>query len=157
MGTVWTSEPQLVEAQDPLEVSEQHLDFLPLTPRDHVGVGLGRCRVPCPGRPRGWSAGPCGRGAWGSSVASAHRDRNRVWWPGAHEAFGIDAGPWLMELPPVVHQLLAGRADVEVALVVVGEVGAAERAVPAGRLVEHRDVRLDALLVHQPASMAAEP
>ena len=61
--------------------------------------------------------------------------------PAAHEALGIDAGPRLLELPPAVHQFLAGRADVEVALVVVGEVGAAERAVLAGRLVEHRYVR----------------
>ena len=70
--------------------------------------------------------------------------------PVAHEALGIDAGPRRMKLTPVVHQLLAGRADVEVTIVVIGEVGAAERAVLAGRLVEYRDVRLDALLVRQP-------
>ncbi|MBB5696641.1 hypothetical protein FHS87_004715 [Roseomonas pecuniae] len=61
-----------------------------------------------------------------------------------------DPDPRLLELTSVVHQLLPGRADVEVALVVVGKVGAAERAVLAGRLVEHRDVRLNVLLVHKP-------
>ena len=45
---------------------------------------------------------------------------------------------------------LAAGAAVDVARVVVGEVAAGEGPVLARGLVDHRDVRLDALLVHQP-------
>src|SRR5215470_7912846 len=47
-------------------------------------------------------------------------------------------------------ELLPGRADVAVALVVVGEVTAREGAVGAPRFVEYRNVRLDTALMHQP-------
>ena len=36
-----TSQPEAVEAQDALEMREQHLDLLTFTPRRHVGLGLG--------------------------------------------------------------------------------------------------------------------
>ena len=47
-------------------------------------------------------------------------------------------------------EFLAGRADIAVALVVVGEVVAREGTVSALGFVEHRDVWLDPLLIDQP-------
>jgi hypothetical protein len=41
LNTKWTSQPQSVEAQDALEMCEQHLDLFPFTPRCHVGLCLG--------------------------------------------------------------------------------------------------------------------
>jgi hypothetical protein len=40
-GTARTAQSQAIEAQDALQVGEQHLDFLPLPPRAAIGVGLG--------------------------------------------------------------------------------------------------------------------
>src|SRR4051794_28850736 len=68
-----------------------------------------------------------------------------------HEAFWIDAKARPLELAPVVSEFLTVRVDIEVALVVVGEVGAAEGATATLQFVEYRDVRLDTLLVDQPA------
>ena len=39
-GTARASQSQPVEAQDALEVGEQHLDLLSLTPRGRISVGL---------------------------------------------------------------------------------------------------------------------
>ena len=50
-------------------------------------------------------------------------------------------------------QLLPARAGVEIAGVVIGEVGAAEGAVAALGFVEHRDMRLDPALMHQPGEV----
>src|SRR5215471_15902787 len=50
-------------------------------------------------------------------------------------------------------ELLPGRADVAVALMVIGEVVAREGAVGALRFVEHRNVRLDTALMHQPGEV----
>ena len=41
VGTGRPSQPEPVEAQDALEMREQHLDLLTFTPRRHVGLGLG--------------------------------------------------------------------------------------------------------------------
>ena len=41
LSTKRTSQPEPVEAQDALEMCEQHLDLLPFTPRRHVGLSLG--------------------------------------------------------------------------------------------------------------------
>src|SRR5665647_789832 len=41
LGPIWPSQPEPVEAQDALEMIEQHLDLLSFTPRRHVGLGLG--------------------------------------------------------------------------------------------------------------------
>ena len=41
LSTKRTSQPESVEAQDALEMCEQHLDLFPFTPRDHVGFSLG--------------------------------------------------------------------------------------------------------------------
>ena len=40
MSTKWTSQPEPIEAQDALEVREQHFDLLPFTARPNIGVGL---------------------------------------------------------------------------------------------------------------------
>jgi hypothetical protein len=48
-------------------------------------------------------------------------------------------------------QHLARRADIDVPLVVIGEVLPRERAVSARGFVEHRDMRLDPVLIDQPA------
>jgi hypothetical protein len=47
----------------------------------------------------------------------------------AHEALVVDAVARLGEGAPILPELLTGRTDVEVALVVIGEVGALEGAV----------------------------
>ena len=41
VSTRRTSQPEPVEAQDALEMCEQHLDLLAFTPRRHVGLSLG--------------------------------------------------------------------------------------------------------------------
>ena len=41
LSTRRTSQPEPVEAQDALEMGEQHLDLLTFTPRRHVGLSLG--------------------------------------------------------------------------------------------------------------------
>ena len=41
LGPIWPSQPEPVEAQDALEMREQHLDLLTFTPRRHVSLGLG--------------------------------------------------------------------------------------------------------------------
>jgi hypothetical protein len=40
-STARTAQSQAIEAQDALQVGEQHLDFLPMPPRAAIGVGLG--------------------------------------------------------------------------------------------------------------------
>ena len=68
----------------------------------------------------------------------------------AHQAVLVDERArhpiGLLALP----EFLAARAGVEIAAVVVGEVGPLEGAVAALGLVEDRDVRLDPALMHQP-------
>src|SRR5262245_43395640 len=39
-SATWTSQPEPVEAQDALQVREQHFDLLPFTARPDIGVGL---------------------------------------------------------------------------------------------------------------------
>ena len=51
-GTVRASEPEPVELQDALEMGEQHLDLLPLSPGGVVGLGRGD--VPCMSRAPSW-------------------------------------------------------------------------------------------------------
>jgi hypothetical protein len=41
LSTRRASQPKPVEAQDALEMCEQHLDLLTFTPRRHVGLSLG--------------------------------------------------------------------------------------------------------------------
>ena len=40
LSTKWTSQPEPIEAQDALQVREQHFDFLPFTARPDIGIGL---------------------------------------------------------------------------------------------------------------------
>lgn len=165
-GAAWSSWSQLVEVQDALEVGEQHLDLLPLAPGDHVGVGFSDAACHVPGAlvdgAQDLAGGMLRTAALfqRTGAAVAHGG------PITHETFGIDADPRLLELTPIMLQLLASRADVKVALVVVGEVGAAKRAILAVRLVEHRDVAQMALPFRcgsipcsctSQSSMAAEP
>ena len=59
---------------------------------------------------------------------------------------------------PVIHQRpgrtqhLAGWTNVEIVFLIVGEVFPAERPIVAGRLVEHRNVRLDRVQNREKAS-----
>jgi hypothetical protein len=41
VGPARSAQSQAIEAQDALQVGEQHLDFLPLSPRAAIGLGLG--------------------------------------------------------------------------------------------------------------------
>jgi hypothetical protein len=52
---------------------------------------------------------------------------------------------------------LAGRTDVDINFLNVVEVAARERSIVAGRLVEHRNVRLDRALVDQPPQHLGGP
>ena len=40
LSTKWTSQPEPIEAQDALEMCEQHLDLFPFTSRPDIGIGL---------------------------------------------------------------------------------------------------------------------
>lgn len=70
--------------------------------------------------------------------------------PVPHEAVFIDPVAAFFQVPSSAQQLFATRAGVEIAIVVVGELCAAECPVLPFGIVEDRDVRLDALLVDQP-------
>src|ERR1700687_4886862 len=50
-------------------------------------------------------------------------------------------------------EFLPGRAEIAIALLIVGEVVTREGAIGALRFVEHRDVRLDPALMHQPGEV----
>jgi hypothetical protein len=75
----------------------------------------------------------------------------------AHEALLVDAVPRLGEVAPVLPELLASRTGVEIALLIIGEVGPLEDAIAALGLAEDTDVPLDPALVDEPAEIAAEP
>src|SRR5271155_5230291 len=68
----------------------------------------------------------------------------------ARHAVLVDERAWhsidFLALP----EFLAGRADIAVAFVVIGKVVTREGAVGALGFVEHRNVWLDPLLMHQP-------
>src|SRR5437763_11400051 len=50
-------------------------------------------------------------------------------------------------------EFLPGGAEIAIALLIVGEVVTREGAIGALRFVEHRDVRLDPALMHQPSEV----
>jgi len=56
----------------------------------------------------------------------------------AHEAFGVDTVATNAERAPILVKLLAARTGVEIAAVIIAEVGAAEGAVAALGFVEDR-------------------
>jgi hypothetical protein len=123
-STARTAQSQAIEAQDALEVGEQHLDFLPLSPRRAIGVGLGD-----------------GAGHVTSALVDAarHLARRLLGTAALFEAAEVAvvlAGA--MEELEVVHdralagQYLAARADPDVPLVVVGEVLTRERPIGNG-------------------------
>src|SRR3954454_1297830 len=130
---------------------EQHLDLLPLTARSDVGISggdiAGHVASAFMDRTQdlaGWSV----RTADGLQAAVV-----AVQLAGAiaQEAPVIDAVPGRGEVAAILPELLAPRTGVEVASVIVGEVGPLEGAVAALGLIEDRDVRLDPALMHQPA------
>ena len=40
MSTKWASQPEPIEAQDALQLREQHFDLLPFTARPDIGISL---------------------------------------------------------------------------------------------------------------------
>lgn len=68
----------------------------------------------------------------------------------ADEAVLIDTAAGLNEVAVARSQALAAPTGVAVVLVIVGEVGAPERAVGPAIIVEHQDVRSDVALMDQP-------
>src|SRR5688500_16989382 len=54
-------------------------------------------------------------------------------------------------------QAIATGTDVAVVFMVIDEVGALEAAIVPGGLVEHGDVRLDALVLDQPGQVGGRP
>src|ERR1700722_11175370 len=127
-------------------MGEQHLDALSITARLLECFGL--CR--CPGNIAGRLVE--------AARASAHRGlRTALWFEGAAAAI---AGPGsVVECLPIAGELagrrqnLAGRADINVALFVEGEVFSAEGPVFSFRLVIDRDVRRYPGLVDQPVEV----
>src|SRR5215207_4784971 len=71
----------------------------------------------------------------------------------AHQAVLINERAWFAIHLPSLPQALAARADVAVIGMIVDEVGSFERSVASRRLVEHGDVRLDALLLDEPSEV----
>jgi len=134
-------------------MGEEHLDLLPLSPRGDKGVGLGDV----PGHVAGALMDRAQDLASRRVGAALRRQRTgiAVELAGAvaHEALGIDALATKAEAPAILVKLLPARAGVEIAGVVVAEVGAAEGAVAALGFVGHRDMRLDPALVHQPGEV----
>ena len=110
-----------------------------------VGVGLGDVARHVAGAFVDRARDLAGWRVRSSSAASARRRRSRTCW--RDRAASRRRSP---ACPLQVSILPAGQT-VDVAFVIVGEVLARERAVGARRLVEHRDVRLDPVLVDEPA------
>src|SRR6059058_721878 len=139
-----------MEFQDAFEVGEQHLHLFALTARGPVRLGLGDvARHVASALVDGARdlAGGCLRTALrfqGTSLAIQLAGAI------AHHAVLIDERARhsvdFLALP----EFLPGRADIAVALVVVGKRVAREGAVGALRFVEDRDVRLNPLLMDQP-------
>src|SRR5713101_2823549 len=123
-------------------MGEQHLDLLPLPARDDVGLGLGDGTSLVAGGfiDRAWYL------ASRSIRAAARLQRAgvavRLASAVAHGVVLRRCGPWRGERSSVFLQLLAARADVDVARPVVGEVVTREGPILALGFVEHRDVRL---------------
>src|SRR4051812_34946699 len=122
-------------------MGKQHFDLLPLAARGAIGIRLSDVarHVPC--------SLEDAAGNFASWLLRA-----AAWLQGAAVAV-IFAGP-VDQRSAIVHQRapatqhLAGRAEVDVALVVVGEVAAGEGVVGALRLVEDGDMRLDSALMN---------
>src|ERR1700692_544667 len=127
-------------------MSEQHLDALSITARLLECFGL--CR--CPGN----IAGGLVEAAWDSAY---RRLRTALRFEGAAATIACP-GP-VVECLSIAGQLagrrqnLAGRADINVALFVEGEVFSAEGPVLSLRLVIDRDVRRYLGLVDQPVEV----
>jgi len=156
VGSVRTSQSQTREAQNPLEMGEQHLDFLPTATGLHV---LRRCGVRTSHVagvfmqiPRNF-AGDCVRTLRFESVSVA------IQFAGAIEscALGCDAASGNGVGASELDKLFARGADVTVAFRVEGKVGAGERTVGSVGLVEDRDVRSDLLLLDEQARLSADP
>jgi hypothetical protein len=117
------------EAQDPLEVGEQHLDFLPPT----TGLHVFRSR----GVRTSHIAGvfiKVSRNLAGDRVRTALRFEFAdiaIQFAGAIEscALGCDAAPWGRISSSELNQFFACRAGVTVALGVKDEIGPGERAI----------------------------
>src|SRR5689334_1731487 len=71
----------------------------------------------------------------------------------AHQAVFVDERAGLAIHLSSLPQALAAWAEVAVVGVIVDEVGSFERSIASRRLVEHRDVRLDALLLGKPSEV----
>src|ERR1700746_59662 len=59
-----------------------------------------------------------------------------------HQVVFRHANSWHGERSTMLSQLLPGRADIGIAFLIIGEVGAREGPIAALRLVEHRGARL---------------
>jgi hypothetical protein len=141
-GTVRTAQPQPIEAEDALQVREQHLDLLALPPRGTASVALRDVAGHVP-RPLEERAPNLPRGFLGAAARLEAADIAVVL-AGAIEELVVVHDRALAD------QNLAGRADIDVPLVIIGEVLARERPIGSFGLVEHRHVGFDPALMHQP-------
>jgi hypothetical protein len=129
VGSVWTPEAQAREAQNPLEMCEQHLDFLPTATGLHVfwsrGVRTGHVAGVFMQIPRDF-AGKSVRAALGFEFADV-----AIQFAGAIEscALGCDTTSGNGVGASELDKLFARGAGVTVAFDVEGKVGAGERAV----------------------------
>ena len=127
------SQPETAEAQNSLQMREEHLHLLPELARDRVVGRLGDRTRPIPGgledRSRYLSTRLLGAAARlqvaGITIGLA----------GAVAKHAIFIGfflPGFREGPAALLQLLAARADVDIPLGIIGEVGAFECPGPPG-------------------------
>jgi hypothetical protein len=146
LGAPWPPQAQPSEPENALEMGEQHLDALSITARLLECFGLCHCAGNIAGR------------LVEAARDSAHRRlRTALRFERAASAIACP-GP-VVKCLPIAGQLagrrqnLAGRADVNVALFVEGEVFAAEGPVFSLRLVIDRDVRRYLGFVDQPVEV----
>src|SRR4029079_19219651 len=140
---------QAVQLQDTLEVGEQHLNLLPPAAGREIGLVQRQItsEIACAlvDRAQDLAGRHVGRAALLEAAGVAVELARAV----AHQAVLIDERAWFAIHLPSLPQALAARADVAVVGMILDEVGSFERAVASCRLVEHGDVRLDALLLDE--------
>jgi len=129
-STKWPPQPEPIEAQDALEMCEQHLDLLPFAPRRHVGFGPGdvACDV----------TGAFVDGAWDLASGDV---RTTTWLKLA--GIAVTFAGAIEQCCPIIHQssgrgqLLAGWTDVDIGFLIIGEGFARERPIGAYRRPEY--------------------
>ena len=155
--SVGTSQAQPIEPQNAFEVSKQHLDLLSLASRSCIRVGQRQIAGEVP---RTLMNGPRHlAGGLSRTAMRLERAAVAVLLAGAvaDEPILVDTRAWRREVAVRPLQLLAAGTGISVVLVVVGEIGPGKGAVGPGGLIDYRDMRLDAALVHRRREVLSRP